>query len=125
MRSVEPSAAKVAGACLADWPEEKTGMISQPGKGSGNIGVRQARAEAMTESLGSQNLLSRPLTWVWSMPTRRQNFWNATNDMPIAGERPYMPQPLRWPWMMSREWARRTFMAGSPMEFMLTMAQLP
>ena len=49
-------------------------MISQPGCGAGNMGVRQARAEAMTDELGSQNLLSMPLTWVWSMPARRQNF---------------------------------------------------
>ncbi len=45
--------------------------------------------------------------------------------MPVAGERPSMPQPLRWPWMTSCECARRTFMAGRPMEFMLTMRQVP
>ena len=43
-------------------------MISQPGAGGENMGVRQARAEAMTDSSVSQNLLRRPLTWVWSMP---------------------------------------------------------
>ena len=47
-------------------------MTSQPGAGGGNIGVRQARAEAITDSSGSQNLLRRPLTWVWSMPASRQ-----------------------------------------------------
>src|ERR1039458_7826593 len=103
MRSVEPRALNVSGAWRADWPEEKTGMISHPGEGGGNIGVRQARAEAMTDSSDSQNLLRRPLTWVWSTPARRHNFWNATNDMPSAGERLIIPQPLRWPWMTSCE----------------------
>ena len=77
IRSVDPSAAKVAGTCRADWPDEKTGMISHPAWGAGNIGVRHSRADAITLSLLSQNLLSMPFTWVWSIPASRHNFWKA------------------------------------------------
>ena len=45
--------------------------------------------------------------------------------IPIAGERPYIPQPLRWPWMTTWQCWRSAFIAGRPMEFMLTMMQVP
>ena len=62
--------------CAADWPEEKTGMTVQGF--AANIGVRQARAERMTLSSGSQNLLRRPLTCMWSAPASRQSLDQAT-----------------------------------------------
>ena len=60
IRSVEPRPAYVPGACRADWPEEKTGIVRQ-GLAS-NIGARQARAETITLSSSSENLLCKPLT---------------------------------------------------------------
>ena len=57
------------------WPEEKTGIASAGL--SGNSGVRQARADAITLSSGSQNLLASPLTCMWSAPARRQIFCQA------------------------------------------------
>ena len=48
IRSVDPSSRYVSAAWRAVCPEEKTGMISQPAYGGGNIGVRQARAERIT-----------------------------------------------------------------------------
>ena len=44
----------------------------------GDIGVRHSRAEAMTLSSFSQNLLPRPLTCMWSAPASRQSFCQAT-----------------------------------------------
>ena len=37
----------MSGAWRADWPEENTGMISQPLCGAGNMGVRHSRADAI------------------------------------------------------------------------------
>ena len=75
-RSVEPSPAKVPGACRTVCPDENTGM--QRHGLSGNIGVRHSRAEAMTLSSVSENLLSSPLTCMWSAPASRQIFCQAT-----------------------------------------------
>ena len=63
-------------ACAADWPEEKTGITVQGLLA--NIGVSIERAERMTLSSGSQNLLRRPLTCRWSAPASRQIFGQGT-----------------------------------------------
>lgn len=76
IRSGEASAAQVGAACLADCADENTGITTH-GFDS-NIGVRQARADAITLSSGSQNLLAMPLTCMWSAPARRHSFCQAT-----------------------------------------------
>jgi hypothetical protein len=38
-------------------------------------GVRQLRAEAMTDSSGSRNLLRSPFTCSWSAPASLRIFW--------------------------------------------------
>ena len=75
IRSVEPRPAKVPGACRTVWPDEKTGIVRHGL--SSNIGVRHSRAERITLSSVSENLLARPLTCMWSAPASRQIFCHA------------------------------------------------
>src|SRR4029077_14818886 len=76
MRSVDWRAAKVPGACLADWPDENTGITVYGF--FAKRGVRHARADSMTLSSGSENLFASPFTCMWSAPASRQIFCHAT-----------------------------------------------
>lgn len=89
------------------------------------MGVRQARAEAMTDSSELAEFVAQAVDVGVVDAGEAPDFWKAMKDMPVAGLRPSMPQPFRWPWMTTLECLRTISMAGRPMEFMLTMAQVP
>ena len=59
-RSADCSRSHVGAACLTVWPDENTGITVQGL--SANIGLMHARAEAITLSSSSWNLLAIPLT---------------------------------------------------------------